>query len=115
MTRESILLHAQLLDFEVVLIFNWKHDEHLSNHIIIDTDNTKCKTTNENIRDILDLKNERIFNRKHAEFESQLSVVPVIIKHSLRKLSLTTSHCTTCVIGAPHLNRYVKKMFIHKY
>lgn len=52
-----------------MLIFNWKYDEYLLNYIIIDMDNIKCKMINENIRDILDFKNERIFNRKYVEFE----------------------------------------------
>lgn len=58
------------------------------------------------------LKDERVFETKHTEFESQLSVVVlkhINIKHSLRKLSLTTSHYTTPAIGAFHLNRYVSK------
>lgn len=76
----------------------------------------RCKTrTNEhlcNMREQESLRDERVFETIHIEFESQLSVVVlkhINIKHSLRKLSLTTSHYTTLAIGAFHLNRCVKK------
>lgn len=81
--------------------------------------NTKCKTTNENIRDILDLKNERISNRKHAEFESQLSVVVLNKAHYYQTLAekIESDHLSLynlCHRRSPSKS-ICQKMFIHNY